>query len=244
MAKETTNDSSENYPADYTPEEIEALKRWQNWRDMPMYHKQAFILEKKGYLEKPNVRRAFRSVDRADFLLPQDAFFALDDLPKAIGYEQTNSQPSMVAQMLDILNPNEGDKILDVGAGSGWTTALLSYAVGENGRVVATERIPELVDFARQNLAKYPIENALVYEAGKTLGRPQDAPYDAILVSAESRSLRPSLVRQLKAGGRLLLPLADNTVKLVTKTKSGDYRSRTVITNTKFVPLLDTPSNS
>jgi protein-L-isoaspartate(D-aspartate) O-methyltransferase len=244
MAKETTNDSSENYPADYTPEEIEALKRWQNWRDMPMYHKQALLLEKMGHLEKPNVRRAFYSVDRGDFLLPGDTFFALADQPIAIGLGQTNSQPSLVAQMLDILNPNEGDKILDVGAGSGWTTALLSYAVGENGRVVATERFPELVDFARQNIAKYPIENAQVYEAGKTLGRPQDAPYDAILVSAESNSVRPSLVRQLKAGGRMLLPLADNTIKLVTKTRDGDYRTRTVITKTKFVPLIDTPPNS
>jgi protein-L-isoaspartate(D-aspartate) O-methyltransferase len=240
MAERNPKPRDEN-PTEYTPEELEALKRWQDWRDTPMYHKQAFLLERMGHLKSPNVRRAFYSVDRSDFLPPEATFSALEDSPKSIGYGQFNSQPSLVARMLDVLKPEDGEKILDVRAGSGWTTALLSYAVGEQGQVVATELIPELVEFARENIAKYPIENAEVYPAAKVLGRPEQAPYDAILVSAASKSVRLSLVRQLKNGGRLLLPLNDH-IKLITRNADGDYRTRTIITNTQFVPLIDGPA--
>jgi protein-L-isoaspartate(D-aspartate) O-methyltransferase len=232
---------AEDNPTGFTPEELAAMQRWQDWRDTPMYYKHAFLLEEAGLLNHPNVHRAFYSVDRADFLKMKDSVFALADTPIGIGYEQTNSQPSLVARMLDVLNPQEGEKILDVGVGSGWTTALLSYAVGPEGRVIGTERIPELVDFAKQNIAKYPIENAEVHLATKTIGRPEDAPYDAILVSAASRSVRLALVKQLKEGGRLLIPVRDN-INLVTRSKSGNHRTRRAISDTQFVPLIDGPA--
>lgn len=112
--------------------------------------------------------------------------------------------------MLELLNPKEGGKILDVGSGSGWTTALLAEIVGPKGHVYGVEKIPELVQFGRGNLDKYKFENAEIFQSGKTLGLPNHAPFDKILVSASTGGLPQELVDQLGVGGIMVIPIKNS----------------------------------
>src|SRR3989344_867492 len=100
-----------------------------------------------GYLKTPRIIDAFRLIDRADFVLPEYKDEACGNYPLPIGEGQTISQPLTVAFMLELLNPQPGEKILDIGAGSGWQTALLAEIVGPKGQIVAIERIPKLCRF-------------------------------------------------------------------------------------------------
>jgi len=159
--------------------------------------------------ELPAVDRAFRTVHRADFLPAGLRVAAGADQALEIGYGQTNSQPSTVRAMLRLLEVQPGHRVLDVGCGSGWTTALLGALVGEHGRVDGVEIIPELVAWGRENLAGYPLPWTHIHQAVEgVLGLPEDGPFDRILVSAESSELPTPLVAQLSATGRMVVPVA------------------------------------
>lgn len=131
------------------------------------------------------------------------------DGPLPIGCGQTNSQPRTVAAMLRLLEVTPGLRVLDVGAGSGWTTALLAHLVGPTGAVHGVELEPELVRFGRANLAAtgQPWASIVAAEPG-VLGLPALAPFDRILVSAEPDTLPQALVEQLGAGGVMVIPVA------------------------------------
>lgn len=108
-----------------------------------------------GALKTKGIISAFRKIKREDFMLPETLAEAEENHPVPIGFGQTISQPFTVAFMLELLQPKEGDKILDIGSGSGWTTALLAEIVGPKGKVYAIERIPELKKFGENNVRKY-----------------------------------------------------------------------------------------
>lgn len=167
-----------------------------------------------GMLKTPRIIDAFKKIDRADFVPDEYKDEAYGDYPLPIGYGQTISQPSTVAFMLELLQPEEGNKILDVGSGSGWTTALLAQIVGSSGRVWGLELVPELVEFGRKNLGKYNFSWAEIHQAGAELGLPQEAPFDRILVSAAGEEMPPELISQLKAGGRLVIPIQNSVWKV------------------------------
>lgn len=182
------------------------------------------------------IEQAFQAVARADFLPAEAKARASADEPIPIGYGQTNSQPYTVRLMLEWLNPQLGEKILDVGSGSGWTTALLSFLVGPTGKVYAVEKVPELVKFGRDNCRRLGIKNVHFYLAGKGYGLPEFAPYDRILVSAAAAEVPEDLVAQLKTGGRLVIPI-HSSIYVIDKTGSQDY---TIFEHPgfAFVPLL------
>ncbi len=117
-------------------------------------------LIKRGVLKTPKIIEAFKKIDRKDFVKEEFLEEAYFDTPLPIGFGQTISQPYTVAFMLELLEPKEGDTVLDIGSGSGWTTALLAYIVGNKGKVIGVERIKELVEFGKKNLAKYKFKNA------------------------------------------------------------------------------------
>jgi protein-L-isoaspartate(D-aspartate) O-methyltransferase len=165
-------------------------------------------------LKSPHVIESFLNVDRMDFVLPEHQALAYEDSPLSIGADATISQPTTVAFMLELLQPQAGQKILDVGAGSGWTTAILADIAGEKGRVIGTELEPILVDYGRINLEKYNFENAEIWQADKILGAQDEAPFDRILVSAMAQKIPQHLIDQLDPGGIMVLPVLNSIVKV------------------------------
>lgn len=183
-----------------------------------------------------NVEEAFRVVDRANFL-PEEVRSEADyDVPLPIGYGQTNSQPTTVRWMLEWLDPQPGETVLDIGSGSGWTTALLAQLVGPKGKVYAVEKVPELVKFGAENCQRTGISNVRFYHAGEKFGQPEHAPYDRILVSAAAFELPNELKKQLKVGGRLVIPVR-HSIWVINKTGNDSYESQEH-PGFVFVPLI------
>ncbi len=194
-------------------------------------------LKREGVLKNPNILRAFQGIDRKDFVPEALWDEAYGNYPLPLGNSgQTISQPYTVAFMLDLLSPETGEKILDVGSGSGWTTALLASVVGLTGKVYGVEIIPELVALGQKNLAKYDFRNASIRQAGEKLGIPEEAPFDKILVSAAGSSLSHELLSQLKTGGILVMPI-ENYISRVKKI-SADKIETEKFEGFAFVPLV------
>lgn len=182
------------------------------------------------------VAEAFAAVPREWFLPRAQRRRASYDGPIGIGHGQTNSQPRTVENMLRLLEVRPGDRVLDVGSGSGWTTGLLAHLTGSAGTVLGLELVPELVETGRRNLAAGDWPWARIEPATPgTYGDPAGAPYHRILVSAEARELPATLVGQLSPSGRLVVPV-DGEMLLV---EAGD--GQPVVTRHgyyRFVPLL------
>lgn len=158
---------------------------------------------------------AFQQVDRRHFMTPRRRHMADIDAAVPIGFGQTISQPSTVAQMLLWLAPLPGQSILDIGSGSGWTTALLAYLVGLKGRVYAVERIPKLKAFGENNCRRFGCANVQFHLADNRLGLPQYAPYDRILVSAAAHNAIPDeLIDQLAPNGKMVIPVNHSIFEL------------------------------
>src|SRR5699024_431055 len=161
------------------------------------------------------VAEAMRVIDRQGFLPADQQAFADGDYPLPIGFGQTNSQPSTVAAMLELLDVAGGHDVLDVGAGSGWTTALLAHLVGPSGSVVGVELVPELAAWGAQNLARFSMPWAALHAAAdRVLGWPESAPYDRIMVSAGAKQIPDSLVQQLRAGGVLVIAVSGRMLRV------------------------------
>ena len=189
-----------------------------------------------GYLKTPRIIEAFRKVDRKDFILEDLQHEAYGNYPLPIGDGQTISQPLTVAFMLELLNPAEGDKILEVGAGSGWQTALLAELVGRKGKVVAIERIPKLAKMAQRNLARYKYTQIELVLGDGAEGYDRQAPYDKIIAAASASSIPKAWEKQLKISGIAVFPLG-NSIYLITKTKENRFE-RKEYPGFVFVPLI------
>lgn len=183
------------------------------------------------------IAEAFLHVDRADFLPNDVQGEAVFDVPVPIGFGQTNSQPTTVKLMLEWLQPALSHTVLDVGSGSGWTTALLAYIVGPKGKIFAVEKVPELVKYGQENCRRAGIMNARFYAAGETLGLPEHAPYDRILVSTSAPTLPQTLIDQLRPGGRMVVPVQGNVLE-VSKLTNGELAINPHA-GFLFVPLVD-----
>ena len=181
------------------------------------------------------IEDALSAAPRRRFLPRGARWRAGFDGPIQIGEGQTNSQPATVEAMLRLLDVGAGDRVLDVGSGSGWTTALLGHLVGPGGSVLGLELEPRLVRFGSDNLAPLDLPWARIEEATPgSLGRPEDAPFDRILVSAMARSLPEELVAQLRVDGLMVVPVNGEMLRVrrtadgTETTSHGEYR---------FVPL-------
>ncbi|MEO7236657.1 MAG: methyltransferase domain-containing protein [Lapillicoccus sp.] len=173
---------------------------------------------------------------RADFLPRSQRAYADVNRALPIGYGQTNSQPTTVSDMLHALRVEPGQRVLDVGAGSGWTTALLARLVGPTGTVVGVERIPPLTDEGAAAVRRTGQPWARVQQADPDrLGAPDDAPFDRILVSAQGDEVPAALVDQLADDGLMVLPVGGRLLRL-RRDGSGDDLGGYV-----FVPLVTRP---
>jgi protein-L-isoaspartate(D-aspartate) O-methyltransferase len=195
-----------------------------------------------GYLKSPHIIEAFLVIDRKDFVASEYQDEAYSNIPLPIGFRQTISQPLTVAFILELLQPQAGEKILDIGAGSGWTSALLGYIVSQKskkGKVIAIERIPELKEFGEKNVAKYNFIEKGVVEficADGSKGHKKEALYDKILCSATVEEIPQIWLKQLKIGGRIVAPL-DGEVQLWIKKAENNFDIQRFQGFT-FVPLI------
>jgi protein-L-isoaspartate(D-aspartate) O-methyltransferase len=188
-----------------------------------------------GRTPRERVERAFAAAPRARFLPRWQVAHADVDQPLDIGHEQTCSQPSTVRAMLELLDVRTGQRVLDVGSGSGWTTALLGELVGPDGEVTGVELVPALTLWGRANVGRHGLAWTRVEQADPDrLGWPEGAPYDRVLVSAQAHDLPHELVDQLAVAGVLVAPVAGELLRVARRadgaavTRHGSYR---------FVPL-------
>jgi protein-L-isoaspartate(D-aspartate) O-methyltransferase len=182
------------------------------------------------------VVEAMRRVPREAFVPREQYHAAYDDRPLSIGFGQTISQPFIVALMVQALELRGDEKVLELGTGSGYEAAILAELAQE---VVTVECIPALAESARQVLDKLGYSNIEVHVAGRTLGWPDGAPYDAIIVSAGAPTVPQVLVEQLASNGRLVIPVGSRwqqELLRVTKLRKGNEIEN--LGGCYFVPLI------
>lgn len=175
-------------------------------------------LKNTGVLRTKIIIEAFQTIDRKDFVPANLQTYSYEDNALPIGFGQTISQPYTVAFMLELLGVKRGDRVLDVGSGSGYTTALLVEIADPKGYVCGVEIIPELVALGQKNLAKYSVKQADIRLSGATLGLPTEAPFDRILVSASAGELPKALIDQLKTDGIMVASIHNEIWKIEKKT--------------------------
>ena len=226
----------------------------------PQYENLINSLIKDGYLKTPEIVEAFKAIDRADFVPEKYKSEAYVNAPLPLDFGQTISQPLTVAFMLELLESKPGEKILDVGAGSGWTAALLAYMVSQEvnpkseilnpkqipnskcqiPKIICIERISELKTMAEKNISKYNfIEKGIVkiILGDGSKGYKKEAPYDKIIAAAAATGDVPVYwKRQLKIGGRIVAPV-ENSVIVIDKTGRNKYNQKEYF-GFSFVPLI------
>jgi protein-L-isoaspartate(D-aspartate) O-methyltransferase len=189
-------------------------------------------------LDDPALLAAFRAVPREQFIGSDHAHYAYQDSPLPIENGQTISQPYIVALTIDAAGIKPGDKVLEIGAGSGYAAAVIGQIAG---KVIAVERHHELVRIADERMRRLGYDNVAIIEGDGTLGAPEEAPFDAIVAAASGSHVPQPLIDQLKPGGRIVMPLGDphsvQSLVKVTKREDGSLE-REDLGGVRFVPLI------
>ena len=196
------------------------------------------FLKNMKFLTDNNVESAFRNIPRHEFIPSSELDRGYYNEPLPIMKNQTISQPGVVSRMSEWLDVKDGQNILEIGTGSGWQTAILSYLVG-TGTVYSIEIHPELEKFARKNLEKFCLDNVNVILGDGSMGYPEAAPYDRIIITAACTEIPLPLLDQLSDDGLIIAPVGDTSQSLVLlkKTSKGIIEVKNE-SNYVFVPLL------
>jgi len=210
------------------------------------FNERSFAAMRKEMVDEQIVRRGVRdrdviqammSVPRHQFVPEKRVPMAYDDTPLSIGYGQTISQPYIVAYMTEILNLDEESIVLEIGTGSGYQAAILSCIVK---KVYTIEIIPELAESASLRLEKLGYKNVSVKSGDGYYGWPEHTPFDAIIVTAAAGHIPPPLLKQLKKGGRMVIPVGGHfmiqSLVLVEKDNAGEITTQNLM-SVCFVPL-------
>jgi protein-L-isoaspartate(D-aspartate) O-methyltransferase len=195
-------------------------------------------LKNSRFLNDKKVEDAFRNIPRHEFVPSSELDCAYYNEPLPIKKNQTISQPAVVSRMTEWLDVRQGQKVLEIGTGSGWQTAILSYLVGQ-GTVYSVEIKPELVKFAQENLEKLGINNVHIILSDGSIGYSKASPYDRIMITAACTEIPLPLLDQLADGGLLIAPVGDSSQSLVLlqKTRKGIIEIKNE-SHYVFVPLL------
>lgn len=197
-------------------------------------------LIRNGYLRSDKIIDAFFKVHRTEFV-PSDLRQHADiNIPLPIGSGQTISQPLVVAFMLELLDPQSGNNVLDVGSGSGWTTALLAYIVGEKGHVTGIEVLKDLCAQGERNVKNFDFIKKEIVEfhcQSAENGFEKNAPYDRILVSASVTEIPEAFKKQLVVGGKMVIPVRNEVLYLEKKSEDNFLVER--FAGFEFVPFVN-----
>jgi len=196
------------------------------------------LLKREGRIKTNAVEKAFLEIPRELFVPENVKGYAYADSPLEIGEGQTISAPHMVAIMCEALDIKKGQKILEIGAGSGYHAAIVSKLVGETGHVYSVERIDSLAEQAKNNLESVGIKNVTVEQGDGSEGLSNNAPYDRIYVTCASPGIPEPLVKQLKDAGKLLIPVGNRICRLELIEKKGEQTQSTDLGGCAFVPLV------
>lgn len=180
------------------------------------------IMRNSGYLNDSKIESAIRKYPRHEFVPKTFLDIAYENIPIPLMKDQTVSQPIVVSKMTEWLNVSDGQKILEVGSGSGWQSAILSFLVGEKGRIFSIDRHSELVEFAKKNLSKLGISNVEVILSDGSLGFSKESPFDRIIVTAACKKVPPPLLEQLTTDGLLIAPIGEYFQSLILYKKTSD----------------------
>jgi protein-L-isoaspartate(D-aspartate) O-methyltransferase len=188
----------------------------------------------------PRVMAVMHKVRREEFVPPELRYAAFDNGPLPIGHGQTISQPYIVALMTDLLQLQPDYTVLEIGTGSGYQTAILSLLCTQ---IYTMEVVPELSETAKRRFEEIGYDNIEAQTGNGYRGWPQHAPYDGIIVTAAASHIPPALIKQLKPGGRLVIPVGQpyshQELMLVEKDLEGNSHTRNIL-GVAFVPLVDT----
>jgi protein-L-isoaspartate(D-aspartate) O-methyltransferase len=199
-----------------------------------------------GILKTQLIIEAFYKIDRADFVLEDYKKEAYEDYPLPLEFGQAISQPLTVAFMLELLNPLPGEKILEIGTGSGWFSCLLAYCISKKNlnkkhhpKIISIERIPELKDFAIKNISKYNfIEKGIVEVilGDGSKGYQKEAPYDKIVAAASAEKIPVAWKNEIKIGGKIVAPISNN-IEVHKRLNESDFDIK-IYKGFSFVPLI------
>jgi protein-L-isoaspartate(D-aspartate) O-methyltransferase len=191
-------------------------------------------IEARG-ISDPATLAALRTVPRHEFLPMRLRSEAYADYPLPIGHGQTISQPFIVAFMTEAIRPQPGEKILEIGAGSGYQAAILAQM---GAQVYTIEIVEPLAEMARQTLERLGYKNARVKSGDGFRGWPEHAPFDAIIVTCAPDKIPAPLVEQLRDGGRMIIPVGSGmNQELVLLRKKGDKIEKQSVLPVRFVPM-------
>ena len=201
----------------------------------------AEYLKATNYIRSERVEKAFLSVDRKKFVSPELARFAYYDTPLPTLEGQTISAPGVVAAMTEALEVKEGEKVLEVGTGSGYQTAILAKLVGGKGKIFSVERIRKLAEEAKKLFERTGLKNVEVVVGDGSKGLAGHEPFDKIIVTAAAAEIPKKLVEQLKTNGIIVLPVEEGLAQQLVvgrKKKSGDLEIKQIFP-VLFVPLVE-----
>lgn len=199
-------------------------------------------LSKSGYIKTEKVRKAMETVPREEFLPASNRPYAYVDQPLPIGKGQTISAPHMVAMICEILELEEGMKVLEIGAGFGYNAAAVAQIIGKKGHLYSIERIDSLAELAKGNLKRTGLgDNVTVIVGDGTKGYKEEAPFDRIYGTASAPSVPEPLKGQLEIGGIMLIPVGEQQYfqdLVYIKRESEDKYERKSIGGVAFVPMI------
>lgn len=202
-----------------------------------MENKELIKLLKEEGIKDKKVLEAILKIDRKLFVPKEYEKEAYGNYPLPIKEGQTISQPWTVAFMLEALELKEGEKVLEIGAGSGWNAALIGFIVGKKGKVISTEIHEELIKTAKENLKKTGLKNINVLKWDGSQGYLPEAPYDKIICTAASPEIPQPWVKQLREGGLILAPLGEPSQVMVKAKKVKGKLVKEELGFFQFVPL-------